>query len=848
MSRQPAEFEIARQPQPHLPATAADRINPAGKRLTPVDVSVAVSAAAGPGDAAAKTLISALPSPSVNCLTANSDGPDNTLAGGGSSNSAEPIIPVETGKKGQHKLHVEPHANPATKLKSPSTADPVKLSPTTPAPDGEPSSESPADAAPQSRKGSVGTRRRRDGLRLDNPFGELVSELPQTQARYATRRRTAEAVAIATGGTATPPEGRSTPTTPVLASLTPIVQQPKRRKRKCAVLDEAEGLTDGGPAAVESAVRVKREEGADQPSTVGEASESKEPKIATASIQSVGRIVIPDKPVAATPTVAAEKAVINSIPSPTAAKKIDEALSSTAHSVEGAEEPIEKTSQKNLPRSAHLVDNSASSPAGKEATPEPKETTAKSSPPTKRAVPGTPTSASGSAAENIPAIARAARKRRGADRDLALGLDSSTTALAPAASAAPRRPVRTVAVRSTRKGDPDAVEHVLAAAFSRTAPKPYSITKMACPIPELVVGGGDAGGLPSPEERCRRRFDVPAWMFVPRPRLAPTGKTRAVPPPTGIIDPEFSTLRTNVSLAPADVRVKYTEQGRLPTPPPFEPVRAGRPVSGRESLAGSTDTLPMTNPTPANRPRDPSSAPALEPQPARPSTKRLRWRWLDPNPPLAPPHPDLHRFAHPYDETHTAHTHHLPVEATLLPAPAWLPRELDALARGLAAVGKSFTIISREYVKTRATGDCVEAYYMRKHEIARVVGWMRARRRGPVAMAVGRTGATGVAEDAERGVGGGGGGVETRRTKMLKTTHPAGVMGGGQGMAEKRGEGVAPLATRVEPRGVGGGRGRRGRAGKLLLLLPDVSHVSHAASTSNYATSVAAAAPYGGRT
>ncbi|KAI9333160.1 hypothetical protein DFJ73DRAFT_780977 [Zopfochytrium polystomum] len=806
MSRQPAEFEIARQPQLLLPANpdaapnapaAADGSIPAGKRLTPVDVSVAVGAAAGPGDAAPKTLISALPSPGVNCLTSNSDGPDNTLAGGGSSNSAEPIIPVETGKKGQHKLHVEPRTNPSTKLESPGTADPVKLSPTTPAPDGEPSSESPADAAPQSRKGSVGTRRRRDGLRLDNPFGELVSELPQTQARYATRRRTAEAVAIATGGTATPPEGRSTPTTPVLASRTPIVQQPKRRKRKCAVLDEAEGLIDGGPAAVESAVRVKREDGADQPSTASEASESKEPKIATASIQSVGRIVIADKPVAAITTVAAEEAVIDSIPSPATVKKIDEALSSTAHSVEGAEEPIEKTSQKNLPRSAHLVDNSASSPAGKEATPDPKETTSKSSPPTKRAVPGTPTSASGSAAENIPAIARATRKRRGADRDLALGPDSSTTALAPAASAAPRRPVRTVAVRSTRKGDPDAVEHVLAAAFSRTAPKPYSITKMACPIPELVVGCGDAGGLPSPEERCRRRFNVPAWMFVPRPRLAPTGTTPAVPPPTGVIDPEFSTLRTNVSLAPADVR----------------PVRAGRPVSGRESLAGSTDTLPMTNPTPANRPRDPSSAPALEPQPARPSTKRLRWRWLDPNPPLAPPHPDLHRFAHPYDETHTAHTHHLPVEATLLPAPAWLPRELDALARGLAAVGKSFTIISREYVKTRATGDCVEAYYMRKHEIARVVGWMRARRRGPVAMAVGRTGATGVAEDAERGVGGGGG-VETRRTKMLKTTHPAGVTGGGEGMAEKRGEGVAPLATRVEPRGVGGGRGRRGRGGK----------------------------------
>ncbi|KAI9310017.1 hypothetical protein DFJ73DRAFT_804984 [Zopfochytrium polystomum] len=160
------------------------------------------------------------------------------------------------------------------------------------------------------------------------------------------------------------------------------------------------------------------------------------------------------------------------------------------------------------------------------------------------------------------------------------------------------------------------------------------------------------------------------------------------------------------------------------------------------------------------------------------TSKRLRWRWLDANPPLAPQYPDLHRFTHPLDETHTSHSHHLPIEHTLLPAPAWLPRELDDLAAGLATVGKSFTRIARDYVRTRPTADCVEAYYMRKHEIRRAAGWLRVRRKGPVAMAVSRAAVAAAAAAAAGGVeewkdGGAGGDEEGENDLVL----PCNVLG-----------------------------------------------------------------------
>ncbi|KAJ3195012.1 hypothetical protein HK101_001340 [Irineochytrium annulatum] len=55
------------------------------------------------------------------------------------------------------------------------------------------------------------------------------------------------------------------------------------------------------------------------------------------------------------------------------------------------------------------------------------------------------------------------------------------------------------------------------------------------------------------------------------------------------------------------------------------------------------------------------------------------------------------------------------VESCLLPLPAWPPAELDAMDRGLEACGKNFSRVSREYVPTRSTAECIEAYYSRKH-------------------------------------------------------------------------------------------------------------------------------------
>ncbi|KAJ3305055.1 hypothetical protein HDU76_005081, partial [Blyttiomyces sp. JEL0837] len=46
--------------------------------------------------------------------------------------------------------------------------------------------------------------------------------------------------------------------------------------------------------------------------------------------------------------------------------------------------------------------------------------------------------------------------------------------------------------------------------------------------------------------------------------------------------------------------------------------------------------------------------------------------------------------------------------------PPWTTAELDALDRGLESVGKKFSRISREYVVTRSTSECIEAYYAKK--------------------------------------------------------------------------------------------------------------------------------------
>ncbi|KAJ3316635.1 hypothetical protein HDU76_001660 [Blyttiomyces sp. JEL0837] len=55
------------------------------------------------------------------------------------------------------------------------------------------------------------------------------------------------------------------------------------------------------------------------------------------------------------------------------------------------------------------------------------------------------------------------------------------------------------------------------------------------------------------------------------------------------------------------------------------------------------------------------------------------------------------------------------LEKVLLPQPFWLPWELEAFERGLREVGKAFTQISREFVPSRTTDECVQAYYRYKH-------------------------------------------------------------------------------------------------------------------------------------
>jgi UDP-galactopyranose mutase len=45
------------------------------------------------------------------------------------------------------------------------------------------------------------------------------------------------------------------------------------------------------------------------------------------------------------------------------------------------------------------------------------------------------------------------------------------------------------------------------------------------------------------------------------------------------------------------------------------------------------------------------------------------------------------------------------------------PTEMESLDRGLEVCGKSFTRISREFVCTRSTSECIERYYATKHRL-----------------------------------------------------------------------------------------------------------------------------------
>ncbi|KAJ3097707.1 hypothetical protein HDU97_004591 [Phlyctochytrium planicorne] len=57
------------------------------------------------------------------------------------------------------------------------------------------------------------------------------------------------------------------------------------------------------------------------------------------------------------------------------------------------------------------------------------------------------------------------------------------------------------------------------------------------------------------------------------------------------------------------------------------------------------------------------------------------------------------------------------MEAALHSDAEWLPAELEGLNRGLEACGRNFSIISRDYVPTRTTAECIASYYQRKHSL-----------------------------------------------------------------------------------------------------------------------------------
>ncbi|KAI9325154.1 hypothetical protein DFJ73DRAFT_914040, partial [Zopfochytrium polystomum] len=700
-------------------------------------------------------------------------------------------------------------------LESPVVAQPDISAPTEPA---NHSSALPDNASAAAGAGSPvvakkerrNRRCRRDGLQLDNPFAELVSEIPLTNARYATRRRTAEAAAFSTGGLSTPLDVSSAPAIPAAARKT---LPGKMQKGKTAVKAEKHPATEK-PTNPEKAVKRRRTRGLSVASAA-ESGKTADISTATESAATVIKAEPRGEPIAEDKETALEepdnrhleKEAAEGTPAPSTTCELKEHSAAAIRTsdftaqipTEDSNKPNEtpETESTNADEKSPALkpsngagtgsDNTEKSPAGKENTPEPTKAATKISPPLKAA--GTPpTGGPGSSPVGIPFLARATRRRRGADQQLVADLDSTPPR---ASSAAAPRPPRTFPGRITRNRVHEG-ESVLALAFARTAQKPYSNAKMACPIPDIAT---DAARLPTVEDRCKRRFEVPDWVFAPRGRVCATGK-KAVIPSSGAVDPEFSTLRTNAPSLP-DVGGKYSD---------LHPTACDAPAACILEKTEATPSISSSHQTIAKRPIAADHL-FVPPQPA----KRLRWRWLDPHPPSAPPHPDLHRFTHPHDETHTFHSRHLPIERALLPAPAWLPRELDALAAGLAAVGKSFTRIAREFVGTRATADCVEAYYVGKHEMRRAAGWVRVQRKGPVAMAISKAAAAaaacGVADGKDAG-------METRRTKLLKTAQTGDNESAGTAHKVGAVEKVEKTVRVEEVRGTVARRGRRGRGGK----------------------------------
>ncbi|KAJ3111598.1 hypothetical protein HDU96_005530 [Phlyctochytrium bullatum] len=223
----------------------------------------------------------------------------------------------------------------------------------------------------------------------------------------------------------------------------------------------------------------------------------------------------------------------------------------------------------------------------------------------------------------------------------------------------------------------DKAELGLAAAMAKSAHhRPYNPAKMAAAIPALRVASPSLF-RDSPEIKNMVKSDV-----ITPVDLAGLDRTRVVPLPP--------ILEHHLRNQPA-----------------------AAPLTDMEVDVGSAETTaPKT--FPSTLPPGPSS---LAHAPAPPRHLPLLFRIPSP------------LFASVFGPTVTnlPATEHtigpLPdavVESALHDQPAastWLPAELEAFDRGLEACGRNFTLLSRDFVPSRSTQECIHMYYRRKHAL-----------------------------------------------------------------------------------------------------------------------------------
>ncbi|KAJ1551969.1 hypothetical protein HK405_013217, partial [Cladochytrium tenue] len=92
----------------------------------------------------------------------------------------------------------------------------------------------------------------------------------------------------------------------------------------------------------------------------------------------------------------------------------------------------------------------------------------------------------------------------------------------------------------------------------------------------------------------------------------------------------------------------------------------------------------------------------------------------------------------------------------------WSTWEVEALDAGIAAVGKSFTRVSRDFVPTRSAADCIEAFYLLRH------GWVSAATTVRLVCTNGSSNGEGAADPARQIVVSGGGGLRSVRARAYR--------------------------------------------------------------------------------